>query len=399
MSRKILKSNGAFVLIGDSPSWKTTNETGRLLSLVQNVNFGLANERQQLKQIGNQAYSVNHINRSPNVNLTIDYYLSPYLNNEFLLGFAGKTSYEQNFLEKTFYGNFSDNNFYIVIDNTDGKDAISEARKKSPQTINFSGYDVLSFGNCYLTNYQLAFSLGSIPTVSTSYSCSNMKIDDLTGNLLTIPAINHQSGNAINAGSLNLGASTYPILSGHIDSKSQLNFDISNLPVTTSRNSTFTLQNLQVGGIPLSKSSDPILQNLNINLDFNRTDLYGLGSNYVYDRKLNYPVMGTIEIEALVSGFNSGFMSGIVNNENDYSFEIQFTNPTNVAATGLYRFSRAKLESFNYSMAVNNIMSFNASFSVEILSNTGFSIGRYIQSGDNWAVIQEIWQSFDINWQ
>ena len=84
MSRKVLKSNGAFILIGDPPSWKITNETGRLFSLVQNLSFGLANERQQLKQIGSKSYCVNHINRSPSVNLTIDYYLSPYLNNEFL---------------------------------------------------------------------------------------------------------------------------------------------------------------------------------------------------------------------------------------------------------------------------------------------------------------------------
>jgi hypothetical protein len=396
MSRKVLKSNGAFILIGDPPSWKITNETGRFFSLVQNLSFGLANERQQLKQVGSKSYCVNHINRSPSIDLTIDYYLSPYLNNEFLLGFAGKSTFNQPFLEKDLYNNFSDNNFYVVIDNIDGKDAITEARKNN--SINFSGYDVLSFGNCYLNKYQLSFSLGQVPTVSTSYKCSNMKVDELSGNLLRIPAINHQSGNANNAGLLNLGDTNYPILSGYIDSKTPLTFDISKLPVATQQLSSFTLQNLQVGGVSLSKQSNPILQNLNINLDFERTDLYGLGSNYVYDRKLNYPIKGTVDISAIVSGFSSGFISGIVNNESGYNFEISFSNPTNTAATGFYNFTNAKLENYNYSMNINDLMNFNASFSVEILDTSGFSIGRFIQNADNWAAIQETWQSFNINW-
>lgn len=398
MSRTILKSNGAFVLIGDPPSWKINGETGRLFSLVQNLSFGLTNERQQLKQIGYKNYIVNHINRSPTVNLTIDYYLSPYLNNEFLLGFGGRSTTSESFFSSN-NSNLSNNNFYVIIDNQNGRDAISEARKKSPQTINFSGYDVLSFGNCYLNNYNLSFSIGNIPVVSTSYSCSNMKIDDLTGNILTIPAINHQSGNANNAGSLNLGNSTYPILSGYLDTTGISGLDISKLPVVSPRISSFTLENLQVGGIPLSSQANPILQNLNINLDFKREDLYGLGSNYVYDRKLQYPINGSIEIQALVSGFSSGFISGLFNNESDYDFNIAFKDTTNNPASGSYKFTNAKLENFNYSMQVNNIMNFSASFSVEIINESGFYISRYVSGSEYWDSVQDLWSLSNITWQ
>ncbi|MEY4331842.1 MAG: hypothetical protein RLZZ196_580, partial [Bacteroidota bacterium] len=92
MSRKILKSNGAFVLIGGSPSWKTSSETGRLFSLVQNLSFGLQNDRQKLKQVGYQSYAVNHVNKASDISLNIDYYLSPYLNNELLLNFGGESN-------------------------------------------------------------------------------------------------------------------------------------------------------------------------------------------------------------------------------------------------------------------------------------------------------------------
>ena len=397
MSRKILKSNGAFVLIGDSPSWKTTDETGRLFSLVQNVSFGITNERQKLKQVGYEYYAVNHINRAPNVNLTIDYYLSPYLNNELLLGFGGLSKQDTNFLSRGFIN--SNNNFYVIINNEDGKDAITEARKQSPQTINFSGCDIISFGNCYLTNYSLSFALGSIPTVSTSYSCSNMKIDNLTNNISTIPAINNQSGNANGAGSLNLGVSTYPILSGYLDIPNTNDFNISKLPVASHRYSTFDLQNLQVGGVLLSSIANPILQNLNINLDLKRNDLYGLGSNYVYDRKLDLPINATVDIQALVSGVSSGFISGLINNETGYNFDISFSNPTNIKATGFYKFKNAKLESFSYSAQVNEIINFSASFSVELSNNDGFYMSRIMSGVEVWDSINDLWSTTNIIWQ
>ena len=368
-----------------------------MFSLVQNVSFGVTNERQKLKQVGYENYAVNHINRGPNVNLNIDYYLSPYLNNELLLGFGGVSTENANLLNRNFTN--SNNNFYVIIDNQDGRDAITEAKKQSPQTINFSGYNVISFGNCYLTNYSLSFSLGSIPIVSTSYSCSNMKIDSLTNNILTIPAINHQSGNNNNAGILNLGSLTYPILSGFLEEASTTNLNISQLPIASHRLSTFSLQNLQVGGALLSESSNPILQNLDINLDFKRTDLYGLGSNYVYDRKLEYPINATVDIQALVSGINSGFISGLINNETGYNFDISFSNPTNIKATGFYKFRNVKLENFNYSMQVNEIMNFSASFSVEISNSDGFYISRSLSGVERWDSINDLWSTSNIIWQ
>ena len=492
MSKKILKSNGAFVLIGDSPSWKTTTENGKLFSLVQDVSFGVTNERQKLKQVGYEGYAINHINRAPNVNLTIDYYLSPYLNNELLLGFAGSLSGDDAFLNRGFQ-NYN-NNFYIVVNNNDGNDSINSLRdndqinnisdvidglnniytidydgfplglyngkriysrngntefvawdigaaflasgntgwvvannsggvsyvlnedtqypwqvtgqwsgtndsfgNKISRYANFSGFSTISFGNCYLNNYSLSFGLGSIPTVSTTYSCSNMKIDYLTGSRLTIPAINHQSGNASGAGVLDFGNVEAILSDYYIPNTTGLN--TTKLPVASHQNSTFSLQNLQVGGVLLDSAVNPILQNLNINLDFKRNDLYGLGSNYVYDRKLDLPINATVDIQALVSGVSSGFISGLINNETGYNFDISFSNPTNIKATGFYKFKNAKLENLNYSMQVNEIMNFSASFSVDITSTDGFFISRAVSRVEVWSSIDDLWSTTNIIWQ
>jgi hypothetical protein len=262
---------------------------------------------------------------------------------------------------------------------------------------NFSGFSAISFGNCYLNNYSLSFGLGSIPTVSTTYSCSNMKIDYLTGSRLTIPAINHQSGNANGAGVLDFGNVEAILFDNFIPNTISLN--TTKLPVASHQNSTFSLQNLQVGGVLLDSAANPILQNLNINLDFKRNDLYGLGSNYVYDRKLDLPINATVDIQALVSGVSSGFISGLINNQNGYNFDISFSNPTNIKATGFYKFKNAKLENFNYSMQVNEIMNFSASFSVDITSTGGFFISRSLPNLENWINTNSLWQETNITWQ
>jgi hypothetical protein len=226
-----------------------------------------------------------------------------------------------------------------------------------------------------------------------------MKVDNLKNNILQIPAINQQVGNSNGAGSLDLGDSSYPILSGYLFEVSDDDLNISKLQVASHRNSSFTLQNLQCGGVSLSASSNPILQNLNISLDFNRTNLYGLGSNYVFDRKLEFPINGTIDLQALVSGVSSGFISGMLNNESGYDFDIAFSDPKNIINSGAYKFQNAKLENFNYSTDINDIMNFTASFSIEILNNSGFSISRRAERITRWDSVETLWNSTNITWQ
>lgn len=71
-------------------------ENPRLFSLVQNCNFSIENDRQKLRQIGSQDYCINNLIKAPNVDLSFDYYLSPYLNNELLMGFKGENTLEEN---------------------------------------------------------------------------------------------------------------------------------------------------------------------------------------------------------------------------------------------------------------------------------------------------------------
>ena len=162
--------------------------------------------------------------------------------------------------------------------------------------------------------------------------------------------------------------------------------------------SQFILDDLQVGGIKLESYNNPLLQSLSIDIDLSRNDLYGLGSNYVYDRKLSYPVNAKIDMSVLVSGVDDGFVSGILSNQQIYAFTIHCINNKNYA-TGSYKFNNCRLTNFNYSMPLNNIMTFNASFDCTIRSDVGFEMKRTIgELGNFYQDFDSIWGNLSINW-
>jgi hypothetical protein len=485
----------------------------RLFSLTQNCNFGVTNDLLKLKQIGSDDYAVNEVFQAPKVNLTLDYLHSPYLNNELLLGFNGSGDIYENALSNF---NLKRNNFYLVVDNRDLKEGFDEVKRIDPLNIDFSGFSIFSFGDSYLTNYSLNFQIGQIPSVSTTFACSNMKIDTIVdsekfeivtgsftwsgartnaesrggrlailnteeknnkvptqtqsslwigatdtgvegtwrwidGTLLNDGYTNWNAGEPNNAGGVedyasrlgNIhGANSYKwndlantsstngyiIEYGILETKNQINtpsvkqpgilnladsyFTLAsgfvtdnpegktefNVPVTSPMHSEFILDDLQVGGIKLEPYNKPLLQSLSIDIDLSRNDLYGLGSDYVYDRKLSYPINAKIDMSVLVSGVDDGFISGILQNQQVYGFTINCINTKNYI-TGSYKFNNCRLSNFNYSMPLNDVMTFNASFDCAIRSDAGFLMRRVINTlGNYYQDFDSIWGNLSINW-
>jgi hypothetical protein len=485
----------------------------KLFSLTQNCNFGVTNDHLKLKQIGSDGYAVNEVFQAPKVNLTLDYLHSPYLNNELLLGFNGSGDIYENSLSGF---NSKRNNFYLVVDNRDLKEGFDEVKRIDPLNIDFSGFSIFSFGDSYLTNYSLNFQIGQIPSVSTTFACSNMKIDtivdsekfeivagsftwsgartdaesrggrlavlnteeknnkvptqtqsslwigatdtgvegtwrwidgtllndgytnwsigepndaggveDYTSRLGNTHGVNSykwsdlantsstngyiieygilETKNQINTpsirnpGILNLADSYFTLASGFVTDNPEEKTEF-NVPVTSPMHSEFILDDLQVGGIKLEPYNKPLLQSLSIDIDLSRNDLYGLGSDYVYDRKLNYPINAKIDMSVLVSGVDDGFISGILQNQQVYGFTINCINTKNYI-TGSYKFNNCRLSNFNYSMPLNDVMTFNASFDCAIRSDAGFLMRRVINTlGNYYQDFDSIWGNLSINW-
>lgn len=383
MKKNILKSNSSFVIIGKSPAWsETIDESGRVFSLTQSVDFNFSSNKQASKQLGYQNYSTNVDYLTPQVDLSIDYYFSPYLNNELLMGFqksGNNASAMSGFKNKNY-------NFYFFSNEDENVDGFDEV-KKSANLQNWSEAEVVSFGNCYLANYSLSLGLGQVPVVSAKFKSSNIAAEILnsggfTKTYVQIPSLDPYSGKLTNA---NYNYTGLQISGGNITGDIEGRNDL-NPPVASPNLSLVSIVNKSVSSnslTPLKNFSNLILQSCNLNFDFDRVDLYKFGNDSVSDRKLKFPIIASIQIESLVSGFNATqantallLGSATTNNKEDlYDVDFSFPNEKK-SMTGFYNFQGAKLTSLNYSTQINDIYKLSASFSVEITEKNGFIMSR-----------------------
>lgn len=384
MNKQILKSDSSFMIIGKSPAWNPTgNESGRIFSLTQAVGFDFSSTRQGNKQLGYQNYSTNQEHLTPDVNLSIDYYFSPYLNNELLMGFSPSGLQNKTAILDIKNKN---NNFYFISNENDLSEGFTETRKASGIQ-NWTESEAIAFGNCYLSSYNLSSRLGQITTVSTKFKASNINAESLksgassTKQFIKNPALDPYSGKS------STGPNYYylglEVTGGNITGDIEFRNDL-NPPVSLPYKSLVSINSSDAansGISPLRNFNNLILQSCDISLNFDRIDLYNFGNNSVCDRKLQFPINASIQIESLVSGFNTNpsndlllKSSPILNDvENAYDINLSFSNNIS-SVTGFYNFKGAKLNSLSYQTQVNDIYRMSASFSVEITEQKGFFI-------------------------
>lgn len=361
MSRVTLKSENTIVLIGDSPSYKTSNETGSLFAGVQDVSFSVPQTRQTQKQLGSCYYAVDDLVRHPDIDLNISYIYSPSMVNESLMGLNvdGIVSTGQPFTQEPsgdFISGIDDKsyNFYVYNHPEAGFDAIEYITSSDINTPNTG--EIVSFGNAYLTQYSFSFANRALPVVQTTFKCSNVKAENYTGDIPS-PAINLLSGN--NNGVGNIDFSETKTISEDFYG-SGIDLDTTKPVLSQPKDVTLELQNLQVGGQNIS--GDHIVQSLSVSIPIERVDLYGLGSDYVRGRKMKYPSRGSISVASLVSKYETGFISGLLKNESKYSFVVTASSCDGEIDSKMY-FDDVKLETFDYSMQTNENMQYSASFS------------------------------------
>ena len=369
MSKFIFKSNSAILATSPSPAWTTTEQSGYFVPLVQGSEISVSVDRQTSKQVGSQQYALDSIVRAPNVSFNVDYLFSPHLVNEYLLGLSPASGSARSIASGM---STRDQNFYLIINDQNGEDLLPSFTGVSPRT-NFSGMTCAAIGNCFLNNYSVGFQVGGLPTVSASFSASNLQMTNLTGSNVSVPAINLASGNNSGSGFLNF-SNLKTSLSGYSNQFNKNELNIFRPQVASPQNVSAQLENLQMGGAVLV--SGAIIQSVNLSVPFERTDLYGLGSNHVYGRKLQLPIRASVDVSAVVDQFSSGNLHLLNRAEETYDFDIIFADQRQTAS-GKFEIRGAKINSFSHSMTVNNRIEFSANYSVEVTDASGLVMFPY----------------------
>lgn len=334
-------------------AFSISNVDLNLYNAVQNCNYSVSFPRQNTKQLGSQDYASTDIFRQPDVQLNFSYIPEPELENELNGCFF---PYGMLINPTLMFSGYLDanTNFYVLNAPDQEDDAISVINFGA--NLDLVGWEGIAFGNCFPISYGLSYSVDSLPTVSTSYVCSNMKYEDLTGISMQSPAINLESGNNNEVGLC------------------EFNFDNGKtkpeIPNPSTANSTVNLENLQVGGQRLSGTH--FIQSVEMSVALGRVANYGLGSDFVYGRKAQLPAQGSFSVSSLVSGFDNGQMTGVLKNDSSYDFDLTLATSGNQKI--IYQIEDARLNSYNYSMPVNGEMSFDAQFTFQVTETKGLRI-------------------------
>ena len=381
--RSFFRSDYAALFVGPSPAFRP-HQLGnasllRKITKVQSVSYGFDINREEIKQVGHEdllTRTINIISADPLPGSNIDVNIEPvpvnfqfeYLPtcglNEYLLNFNVVPSggiAENSFISR----HFGDKNFFLVLR--------SDINKQANYLLNdsdFSGHYVVGIGNAFANNYSLSANINSPVRASVGYQASNIKVDTYSGNNY-IPAIHLYDG-------IYKERHTYGF--GGEDLANEYDY-----PALLPNYLKLKLEELNVGGVAVS-TTNANATSFDLNIDMSRKNLYGMGSMYPYDRKMNLPARGSLNFNIIKREINDGNLNQILKKDKPYKITIDcqsncppashFCANENQSRHTLmtYVVDNAVLKAQNTSMQVNDIASVDLSFDFTLTRKNGFLI-------------------------
>ena len=293
------------ILLTDAPAYKESGTKYTDLIRVQSMDYDFSHNSVDVKGIGSDSLLSRNgqspVVVAPDVNCKIQYLFSEG-KNEIGAGFyIGKQgSMFKNFFE---LNTIDDINVIVVASNSDDHKDINLLKNES----DFEDYNVIGIGNAFLTNYTYNASVGQLATSSLSYTASNMKYDIYSSELKpTLPAIKPGNENAASDEELSLTQDQLNCV-GHDRNAQGYFFDEHHIPeVSAIKPGDIQVQVIKRSGDRGGAKLDQVMaaiQNVSIGLPIQRQDIFGMGSNYVFNRKLKFPIIGQLSMDMIVRGY------------------------------------------------------------------------------------------------
>lgn len=346
---------GNTILMSESPSWEDQTGVASLKSIrrVQSSNIEISTPVTRAKQVSSSDFTFQRYLQYPKISTSFSYYLTDN-SNELIMGFItdGVTGCFKNFAD---FG--KDQNIFYVLSNTNAEDFSDVG--------SLSGYDVMSIGNCFLTSYSINAAVGTIPTASASYDCLNILFQNYTGTGTLLPSID-LTGTVRSTG-------TYALTAFNLNPQNY--FSNQDVRPAALRPGDVVLQMQQplIGGIRYAGTVEANITSVNIEIPLDRKDLVGFGSNYPYDKRLLFPIIGTLSFDGIFDKAVTGDFSQIFDDENEYDFTFVFKN-CNGDTSYTLGVSNARVESQNFNLSIGDNMAFSSQFSFRISETSGFTI-------------------------
>jgi hypothetical protein len=359
-NRVIYQSEGLFTSSGLNSQ---SSGEHKQLKRVQSANYSFEIARQDVNQFGQLARIDALVLQSPTVSLDLDYYLADGFN-ESALGFymqgAGGAKgpvTEGNFASGQMISS-SGRNFYIVT-TSEGSDLNFENSSATA----LSGKSVIGVGNGFITNYSVDASVGNFPTVKVSVEGLGFNVSsyDISGTATGIPtpAINPTDGTKLTTGTGNYVKLPNPS---------------SGDGVTALRPGDITLTFggfTGTGATPsvnvVSNGADAInIQSVSLALPMSRTPIERLGSRFAFARVVDFPIVSTMTVNALVNEQQARNLADMIDDGAERDITLTVNAPGTTTPAVRYTFKAARFDSQGFSSDIGSNKSVDLSFSTQI---------------------------------
>jgi len=377
-----------------SPGQKYASSNLKQINLVQNASFNFNVARTEIQQIGGTTLTARKAVAQADVSVGFSYLLSDG-KNEDMLGFC-HSGQNSAFLSGQQNPSRDRNLFLVVAD-----DASEEFNLQK----NYQNHNVLSFGNCFPVNYSVQASVGSFASASVEYLASNVKFDTTSGTMSytdslggvgvigsgLIPAINPANGQPASTPEYGYVLRSGDVMTTTTDEKNLGHRHSGDIHYLKPGDVEMSFKESNIGGINLSGSDRMHINNISIDIPINRTDLYGFGSKYAYDRRAKFPGLGNISFSATANNFTNGTVDTVFSEDQEYDFTITFLDPTSpLNSQGkpsnkavVLEVTKAKCQSQSFSQNIGDNMQVDGSFTFECTPFTGFKFSGVASNEDS----------------
>ena len=404
------------------------------LDRVQNVNFGFTINAQDINEMGRLARLTRISNEPPTVNLDYSYYITDGLN-ERLMGFnfggidgsvdptkpyndttrayIGGPAYDLAMVSGAgaLSGFLSENqgqNYYIVT-TSEGQDVVGATISSTD--------NVISFGNGFVTNYELNATVGELPTANVTVEAFNIKSTTSGNSTLGLSGI-----------SPGIRTDVEPAVAySPVDSGRYYNIS-SGLLGTELGNGEPSVGALRPGDIVITTDAqNPTddefvtldsngnkntahIQSFSFSLPLARTTLNRLGSFFGYNRVIDVPLNMEVSISAFATEFrnNKDLFDTLCGDQTTRDFTVTLKNCADAGSTPTsaiaYQFKGAILTSENHSVDIGGNETVDLTYSIQIggandTLNGVFMSGSYTTGNNllNHAYPRALDQGGDIN--
>ncbi len=337
------------------------------LERVQSANYSFSINRQDINQYG-QLGKLDSIQLdAPTVNADCSYYVTDGFT-ERALGFFVATGTQSSTAGGFVSGHLADGSGrnLIILTTPEGTDA------DLPQRATGTTDSAIGIGNCYLSDYSVEMSVGSIPTASVSFDALNINSDaeGAAGGFDT-PAIDPVNGTAL----------TNKV------SLPQASTGQGNVAALRPGNITVNISSFD--GTPLADigtdAAGAHIQSASLSVPMSRSTLERLGSRSAYARSVDFPIQATLSVSAILNEVEDTNLADIVDDEVEKTVTLALKEDD--GSTGiLYTLKGVSFDGESISSSIGSNKSVDLTFSTSVGGPNDTSHGVFMSGASSTPV-------------